>query len=136
MRIHIGLLTLIAAAGASYGQSLPPDIYQDSLSRFPVIKREQMDEKGKKSYDVIAGGPGKTVLPTGPAAIGLYSPGVYEPLRMLNDYLRKDSVLGERLGELAILVAAREVDEQYVWGAHEPAALKVGISQTVIDVVK
>jgi 4-carboxymuconolactone decarboxylase len=95
-----------------------------------------MDEKGKKSYDLIAGGSGKIVLPTGPAAIGLYSPGVYEPLRILNDYLRKDGLLGDRLTELAILVAAREVDEQYVWGAHEPAALKEGIPQTVIDVVK
>jgi 4-carboxymuconolactone decarboxylase len=120
----------------SNAQSLPADIDKESLSRFPVIKRDQLDEKGKKAYDVIAGGPGKAVLPTGPAAIGLYSPGVYEPLRMLNDYLRKDSVLGERLTELAILVAAREVDEPYVWGAHEPAALKAGISQPVIDAVK
>ena len=136
MQMHIWILILITAAGVSYGQSLPSDIYKDSLSRFPVVKREQMDDKGKKAYDVIAGGPGKTVLPTGPAAIGLYSPGVYEPMRMLNDYLRKDSMLGERLGELAILVAAREVDEQYVWGAHEPAALKIGISQTVIDAIK
>jgi hypothetical protein len=88
--------TLITAVGISYGQSLPPDIDKESLSPFPVIKRDQLDDKGKKSYDVIAGGPGKTVLPTGPAAIGLYSPGVYEPLRMLNDYLRKDCVPRER----------------------------------------
>jgi hypothetical protein len=33
-------------------------------------------------------------------------------------------------------VASREVDEPYVWGAHEPAALKLGISQSVIDAVK
>jgi 4-carboxymuconolactone decarboxylase len=136
MRIQIWISILISTAAVSSGQSLPADIDKDSLSRFPVIKREQMDEKGKKSYDLIAGGPGKIVLPTGPAAIGLYSPGVYEPLRLLNDYLRKDGLLGDRLTELAILVAAREVDEQYVWGAHEPAALKVGIAQTIIDVVK
>jgi 4-carboxymuconolactone decarboxylase len=136
MRLQTWISTLITVAGVSYGQSLPPDIFKDSLSRFPVIKRDQLDEKGKKAYDVIAGGTGKTVLPTGPAAIGLYSPGVYEPLRMLNDYLRKDSVLGERLAELAILVAAREGDEQYVWGAHEPAALKAGIALAVIDTIK
>src|SRR5215470_17518772 len=135
MRKLVWISTLIAAQAAS-AQSLPPDIDNESLSRFPVIKRDQLDEKGKKAYDVIAGGPGKLVLPTGPAAIGLYSPSVYEPLRMLNDYLRKDGVLGERLTELAILVASREVDEQYVWGAHEPAALKLGISQSVIDAVK
>jgi len=136
MRIQIWISILISAAAVSSGQSLPSDVNKDSLSRFPVVKREQMDEKGKKVYDLVAGGAGKFASPTGPASIGLYSPGVGEPLRMLNDYLRKDGLLGNRLTELAILVAAREVDEQYVWSAHEPAALKAGIPQPVIDVVK
>jgi 4-carboxymuconolactone decarboxylase len=136
MRIPIWVPMLITTAAILNSQPLPNDIDQESLSRFPVIHREQLDEKGKKSYDLIAGGPGKLVLPTGPASIGLYSPGIYEPLRILNDYLRKDGVLGERFTELGILVAAREADEQYVWGAHEPAALKAGVPQSVIDVVK
>jgi 4-carboxymuconolactone decarboxylase len=136
MRIPIWFSILIAAAVASSGQSLPSDINKDSLSRFPPIKREQMDEKGKQVYDHVAGGAGKLASPTGPASIGLYSPGVAEPMRMLNDYLRKNGVLGDRLSELAILVAAREVDEQYVWSAHEPAALKAGVAQPVIDVIK
>ena len=136
MRIQIWISILITAAAVSSGQSLPADINKDSLSRFPVVKREQMDEKGKKVYDLVAGGAGKVASPTGPASIELYSPGVSEPMRMLNDYLRKDGLLGGRLTELAILVAAREVDEQYVWSAHEPAALKAGIPQPVIDVVK
>jgi len=38
--------------------------------------------------------------------------------------------------ELAILVAAREGDSQYIWSAHEPAALKAGVAQPVIDAVK
>jgi 4-carboxymuconolactone decarboxylase len=136
MRIPIWFSILIAAAVASSGQSLPSDINKDSLSRFPPIKRDQMDEKGKQVYDHVAGGAGKLASPTGPASIGLYSPGVAEPMRMLNDYLRKNGVLGDRLSELAILVAAREVDEQYVWSAHEPAALKAGVAQPVIDVIK
>jgi 4-carboxymuconolactone decarboxylase len=136
MRIQIWISMLISAAAVSSGQSLPADINKDSLSRFPPVNREQMDEKGKKVYDHVAGGAGKVASPTGPASIELYSPGVAEPMRMLNDYLRKDGVLGNRLTELAILVAAREVNEQYVWSAHEPAALKAGLPQTVIDVVK
>jgi 4-carboxymuconolactone decarboxylase len=136
MRECICTLTLFTAVLPAFGQALPADVYPDSLSRFPVVKRDQLDEKGKKSYDFIAGGPGKAVLPTGPASIGLYSPGVYEPLRGLNDYLRKDSVLGDRLTELAILVTARELDDGYVWGAHEVPALKAGTTQAVIDVIK
>jgi 4-carboxymuconolactone decarboxylase len=136
MRREIWISILITAASVSSGQSLPADINKDSLSRFPVVKREQMDENGKKVYDLVAGGAGKVASPTGPASIGLYSPGVAEPMRRLNDYLRKSGLLGDRLSELAILVAAREVDEQYVWSAHEPAALKAGVAQPVIDVVK
>jgi len=137
MRIQIWISILIAAAAVSSGQSLPADINKDSLSRFPVVKRDQMDEKGKKAYDLVAGGAGKTASPTGPASIGLYSPGAEEPLRMLNEYLRRqNNILGAPLTELAILVAAREVDEQYVWSAHEPNGLKAGLPQSVIDVVK
>ena len=137
MRIQIWISILIGAVAASNGQSLPADINKDSLNRLPVVKRDQMDDKGKQVYDHVAGGAGKIASPTGPASIELYSPGAAEPLRMLNDYLRRQgNLLGNPLTELAILVAAREVDSQYVWSAHEPAALKAGIAQPVIDVVK
>jgi 4-carboxymuconolactone decarboxylase len=137
MRIQISVLLWIAAVTAANGQSPPADINKDSLNRLPVVKRDQMDDKGKQVYDHVAGGAGKTASPTGPASIELYSPGAAEPLRMLNDYLRRQgNLLGTPLTELAILVAAREVDSQYVWSAHEPAALKAGIAQPVIDVVK
>lgn len=149
MRTLIWIALLIAMAAAASGQSgkrtsapvrsaaLPADIYSDSLNRLPVVKREQMDENGKQVYDHIAGGAAKTASPTGPASIELYSPGAAEPLRTLNEYLRRQgSVLGNPITELAILIAAREGDSQYVWSAHEPAALKAGVAQTVIDTLK
>jgi 4-carboxymuconolactone decarboxylase len=149
MRILIWIMLLIAmiatagaqpkaGAQASAGSAaLPADVNPDSLNRLPVVKREQMDEDGKKVYDHVAGGAGKIASPTGPASIGLYSPGAAEPLRTLNEYLRrKGNILGNPITELAILVAAREGDSQYIWSAHEPAALKAGITQPVIDVVK
>ena len=37
---------------------------------------------------------------------------------------------------LAALVAAREFDQQYEWSAHEPAALRAGVEQSVIDAIK
>jgi 4-carboxymuconolactone decarboxylase len=132
------LILLIAAVATASAQSaLPADINPGSLNRLPVVERDQMDEKGKKVYDHIAGGEGKTAAPTGPASVELYSPGAAEPLRELNEYLRRQgNVLGNGITELAILVAAREGDSQYIWSAHEPAALKAGIPQAVIDVVK
>jgi 4-carboxymuconolactone decarboxylase len=149
MRILIWIALLIVVVAAASGQSgkqtsaparsatLPADINPDSLNRLPVVKREQMDENGKQVYDHVAGGAGKIASPTGPASIELYSPGAAEPLRRLNEYLRRPgNLLGNSITELAILVAAREGDSQYVWSAHEPAALKAGIAQPVIDVVK
>jgi 4-carboxymuconolactone decarboxylase len=149
MRMLIWIGLMIAVVGTASGQggagskgsaraaALPADIQPDSLNRLPAVKREQMDEEGKKAYDLNAGGAGKVAQPTGPGAIALYSPGSSEPLRKLNNYLRRDgNILGKPITELAILVAAREGDSQYIWSAHEPAALKAGIAQSVIDAVK
>ena len=148
MRILAWITLLIALAAIAAGQSgkgtsgvrsaaLPADINPDSLNRLPVVKREQMDEKGKQVYDHVAGGAGKIASPTGPASIELYSPGAAEPLRTLNEYLRRPGNLpGNAITELAILVAAREQDSQYIWSAHEPAGLKAGLSQQAIDAVK
>jgi 4-carboxymuconolactone decarboxylase len=54
----------------------------------------------------------------------------------VNDYLRRKSGLDSRLVELAILVTAREMDCEYVWTAHEPAARKAGLEPEIIDIVK
>jgi hypothetical protein len=35
-----------------------------------------------------------------------------------------------------VLIVAREIDQQYEWSAHEPAGLRQGLEQSVIDVVK
>ena len=145
--IWIGLLTAAVTTASAQSKTgapaparsatLPADIQPDSLNRLPAVKREQMDEDGKRAYDLIAGGPGKVVQPTGPGAIALYSPGAAEPLRKLNNYLRRPgNILGNSITELAILVAAREGDSQYIWSAHEPAALRAGVAQFVIDVIK
>jgi 4-carboxymuconolactone decarboxylase len=55
---------------------------------------------------------------------------------VLKRYLRYEAGLGERVRELALLVTSRSMDNQFEWTAHEPEALKVGVSQDVIDVIK
>ena len=72
---------------------------------------------------------------SGPAPVSMYSPGAAEPIQVLNQYLRK-TVAGGRYFELSALLAAREFDQQYEWSGHEPAALRAGLEQAVIDVVK
>ena len=138
------LFGLVATAGAQTGNEtpaatsavLPKDIDPQSFSRLPVVKRDDLDEDGKRIYDMLAGGPGKTVGATGPAAISLYSPKVAESIQMLNQYLRFHGVLKPRDFEVVILVVAREFDQQYEWSGHEMGARAAKVPQPLIDAIK
>lgn len=117
--------------------ALPKDIDPQSYSRLPLLKRDDMtSDDDKRIYDTLAGGEGKTVTSTGPVAISLYSPKVAEAIQMLNQYLRFHGVLKARDYEVAILVAAREFDQQYEWSAHEMGARNAKVPQPVIDAIK
>ena len=112
-----GLLLVIGVTLVSGQAPLPRDIYPQTGNRFPAIKPDAPDSFG-------------------PGAIRLYSPPVAESMTAVNDYLRRKAGLEPSLVELAILVTAREMDCVYVWTAHEPPALKAGLPQQVIDIVK
>jgi 4-carboxymuconolactone decarboxylase len=121
-----GVKSSVASAGA-----LPKDLYPDSGNRLPPIKREDLDEAGKKFFD--SNGPSG---PFGPMEIRLYNPTVANYAADVNDYLRHKAGLDPRYVELTILVTSREFDSEYVWTAHEPRAQKAGVEQEIIDTVK
>ena len=121
----------VSAASQASGRTLPRDIHPETGNRFPAIKRDELNDAGKKLYDTRG-----VADAFGPGAIRLYSPPVADAMTGLNDYLRRKSGLDPRLVELAILVTAREMDSEYVWTAHEPAAQKAGLAQDIIDTVK
>jgi 4-carboxymuconolactone decarboxylase len=118
-------------------KTLPADIYPESGYRLPLPKREDMDEAGQKVYDKLTGSR-KRVLTglRGPSAIRLHVPKLAEKASALSRQLRYESGLSGSIRELAILVAAREMDSHFEWAAHEPKALEEGIPPKVIDVVK
>jgi len=123
-----------AAAGTSSQASpatFPKDVYANTGNRLPAIKRDDLDDAGKKLFDSRA-----QVDSFGPGGIRLYSPPVAGYMGEVNDFLRHKSGLDPRLVELAILVTARESDCEYVWTAHEPMGVKAGLQQQVIDVVR
>jgi 4-carboxymuconolactone decarboxylase len=132
----------IASASSAYAQGsaqtsaakLPPDINPVSLSRLPPLTRADLDAEGQAAYDKIVGdGPAPR---TGPVAVTLYSPKVALAFHDLNSYLRYNGDLSPRHTEVAILVAAWEIQHQYEYSAHEPAALRYGAPQAVIDTIK
>jgi 4-carboxymuconolactone decarboxylase len=111
------------------------DIHPESLSRVPPVQRADLDDAGRRVFDYVAGGEGRSIPKTGPGAVTMHSPGSAEPIQALNQYLRK-TVVGARFFELSALLAAREFDQQYEWSGHEPAGVRAGLEPNVIDVVK
>ena|SRR2546425_8200836 len=117
--------------------TLPPDVHPESLSRLPLRQRKDMDEQGQRFYDAVVGPQSRTLVGLrGPSGIWLHSPKLAEHLRAANQYLRFETGLDRRLTELAILVTARELDQQFEWTAHEPAALREGLEPEIIEIVK
>jgi 4-carboxymuconolactone decarboxylase len=115
--------------------TMPSDIDPQSGFRLPLPKREDLDEVGKRAFD-RASTPGKTIVGLrGPSGIHLYSPQTVEAHQVMNQYLRF-KVFDAKIREIAILTVAREMDSQFEWAAHEPEALKEGVPQQIIDIIK
>ena len=115
----------------------PEDIDPQSGCRLPLPRRADLDDAGQRIYDSLADPTGGTLRGLrGPGGILLHSPDLARHARPLNRYLRHEAGLGGRVRELAILTTARELDSQFEWAAHEPEALREGISQDIIAVIK
>lgn len=111
---------------------------RDSVSRLPAVKRDDLDDEGKKVYDACADPLSKLHADLrGPPGFWLHIPQLLPHIREINWYLRNAEIgLERRLRELTILVTARENNSQYEWTAHEPRAVAAGLEATVIDTVK
>jgi 4-carboxymuconolactone decarboxylase len=132
-----------ASATASTAQmsagALRNGVYAESGNRLPLVKRDDLDDLGKTLYDEVDADvkSGRALAGfQGPLGLALYSPRVAAGDQRKNNYLRFESPIGRRFYELAILVTARELDQQFEWTAHEPAAVRAGVEPAVIDVVK
>jgi hypothetical protein len=129
MRVRVLVLVLLSLPALAQAQTaLPPDINPVTLSRLPPVTPEDLDEEGRK---LLSERPQAKPGP-GPTHVTSYSPRE----RSLGIPTGVNSPVGPRYFQLAVLIIAREIDQQYEWSAHEPAGLKQGLEQSVIDVVK
>ena len=108
--------------------ALPPDIDPVTRSRLPPVTAADLDEEGRR---LLAERPNFRPSP-GPTHVTIYSPDG----RNLGIPMGQGSFVGARNFQLATLIVAREIDQQFEWTMHEPAGREVGIDQRVIDVVK
>lgn len=115
----------------------PDDVYEDSGCRLPLPKREDIDGEALRIFDHHMD-PNSWSLAglRGPGGIKLHSPRLSERSQAISRYLRREAGFPEPVRELAILVAAREMNSRFEWAAHEPEGLRVGLAPEVIDVVK
>jgi 4-carboxymuconolactone decarboxylase len=131
------IVALVWLSPALAQSTMPADIDPESGFRLPLPKREALDETGQRMYDRLRDPSGGTIAGLrGPGGITLYDSKLAELNNALNQYLRRGAGLSGHVRELAILTTAREFDSQFEWAAHEPEALKEGIPQATIDIVK
>ena len=127
MRLSVLLLAALPSVAAAQAP-MPSDLNPVTLSRLPPVTAEDLDEEGRR---LLAARPESKPGP-GPTHITNYSPRE----RSLGVPTGEGSPVGARFFQLAVLIVAREINQQYEWTAHEPAGLRQGLEQSVIDVVK
>ncbi len=117
---------------------LPKDVNPDSLNRLPLIKREDMDDYGKKVFDE-QNGPVSKSWSGGRAALRLYSPRLAKSMADAHTYLKFESGLGDRLTEIAVLTTARAINHQFEWTQWEIHGRMDGsfhVEPEIIDIIK
>ncbi len=105
------------------------------MTRVPVVTRENVAEKYRKAFDEVTASVGRPIV-KGPAAVMINSPEMSKRAMNLSEFLRKESVLPDKIKELGILMAARANDCQYIWNAHAALARKAGLSNSLVDAIR
>ena len=100
--------------------------------RIPVIRREDVPEEYQEAYDEVAA-PFGANFGTGPTSVLINSPEMARRANHLAEYLRKESALSQKMRELAMLIAARTMDCQFVWNAHAAPGRRSGLSDELVD---
>ena len=108
--------------------SLPPDIDPVTLSRLPPVTAADLDEDGQR---LLAARTNYKPGP-GPAHVSIYSPREVD----LGIPSGEKSPVGPRYFQIAVLITAREIDQQFEWTMHELAGRRQNLEQSVIDVIK
>jgi 4-carboxymuconolactone decarboxylase len=122
--LHRLLLSLLAAmwvAGIAAGQE-----------RLPMIAADKLTDAQKKSIAEMQGG---SFGVGGPFLALLREPKLADQAVAMATYFRNESVLGPKLTEFVIMLAARDWTQNFEWTAHYARALKAGLKQETINAI-
>jgi 4-carboxymuconolactone decarboxylase len=102
--------------------------------RLPLPSPDAMNEAQRAAAQALIAGPRKGVY--GPFLPLLRSPELLDRVGRVGEYLRFQSVLDDRVRELATCAAARHVGNQFEWQMHAPLAVKAGVAAEAIDALR
>jgi 4-carboxymuconolactone decarboxylase len=98
------------------------------------VTRERVREDLRSIFDEVSSGP--SGVGTGPMSVLKYSPEMSRRAIPLFNYVRNDSILPQRVRELAMLTTARAKDCPYIWNAHAALGRQAGLRDDLIDALR
>ena len=105
--------------------------------RVAILREEQLNPTQRALMDAMRSGPrGKSLPIRGPFAAFLHAPAFGDLAQRLGAHCRYKTTVPPRLSEFAILCTARLWRAQFEWYAHEPMALKAGVSAKTVGDLK
>ena len=103
------------------------------MARIPTASRDTVPPEQTAAFDQYVAGRG-SIPETGPLSVMLHVPELIQRGEHLRAYLRGDeSSLPANIRELGMLVAAREMDCQFIWNAHAALGRQSGLSDSLVD---
>jgi 4-carboxymuconolactone decarboxylase len=121
-------------------------VLENLLPRLDLIAPPDLDEAQRALYEAITGGPRASQAGTvpivdesgrllGPFAVMLLTPEVGNAMQQVGAKIRFSTALTGREREIAILAVAGELRSDFERLAHEPAALKLGLTKAQVSSV-
>jgi 4-carboxymuconolactone decarboxylase len=100
--------------------------------RLPMIPADKLTDAQKKTVAEMQAG---SFGVGGPFVALLREPKLAEQAYAMATYFRTDSVLGTKLTEFVIMLAARDWTQQFEWTAHYGRALKAGLKPETVNAI-
>lgn len=104
---------------------------QDRLPPIPSDKMTEAQKKAASDYKELR----KTDLAGPPWSVMLRVPDWVVPATQMRVHVQTHPVLGNRLTEFAILIAARDWTNNYEWNAHSNAANQAGLAPAIREAI-
>jgi 4-carboxymuconolactone decarboxylase len=103
------------------------------IDRLPPIDFEQLSTAQQIAAQALIDGPRGALY--GPFVPLIRSPELMSAAEKMGEYLRYRSAIGTRLSELAILITARQWNQQVEWAIHAPIAQQHDISTDIVSAI-